>query len=502
MSRPTSTAPSRPKPACAALILFLDFDGTLSTHDTLAALAAVPSAYKLRSPRSFQGAEKASGPVAGAATPTQGSGQGLGAEYSNSNGGVAGEGSGDDRVVRGKEDGDAGRNRDEDGDAERDGRQNGGREWDLEAKCKTDVCVRNKENPDFTALTEQYLSALRKHKENYIPRERERTTVEEELAWLESLRPVEEESIRRVEASGLFADLTREIIRKGAWDAIKSPPPSTPSQTPEIPRVEVRKDAKRCVEQVLSHGRMRSGLGGEDGGGEVHIESVNWSRTWIEALLSAAWTEGGTYTSAHEALPKSVRIAEIEIAVNELDWGEGGVSNGRLDRWWEEKCHEKGNAGTRGGIWTAGDKARVVRNVLVKMGERAKSVYVGDSVTDLSALLEVDVGICLRDGKDRGGGEVGGVGGAEREMSAGQKELKGTLERCGVSCEWIGKWRERRMKRGGRRRLWWAKGFKEIWESGVLSEEWDAGVDREVAGKMIGEGNAPVEKLWEAGDSR
>ena len=111
----------------------------------------------------------------------------------------------------------------------------------------------------------------------------------------------------------------------------------------------------------------------------------------------------------------------------------------------------------RGGrIWAVGDKGRVVGEVLG--GEGGRSVFVGDGVTDLEALLVVDVGVYLR-GEGRG---------------RGQRELRECLERVGVECGWSGEYGEQESEGRGKR-LWWTRGFEELCDSplclGLLGED-------------------------------
>ena len=100
-------------------------------------------------------------------------------------------------------------------------------------------------------------------------------------------------------------------------------------------------------------------------------------------------------------------------------------------------------------IWAVGDKGRVVGEVLG--GEGGRSVFVGDSVTDLEALLAVDVGVFLR-GEGRG---------------RGQRELRECLER-------IGEYGVEESEGRGKR-LWWTRGFEELCDSplclGLLGED-------------------------------
>lgn len=137
--------------------------------------------------------------------------------------------------------------------------------------------------------------------------------------------------------------------------------------------------------------------------------------------------------------------ADIEIRANEILGGESG----KLDRCLGER-----------GIWTAGDKLVVMQQLVEKsteMGVKPKTVYIGDSPTDLACLLEADVGICIRD----------------QLLSSEQKGLKETLERVGVASEHVSEYgmRDGGLEEGEGMRLWWAADFDEVCESGILGAE-------------------------------
>ena len=203
---------------------------------------------------------------------------------------------------------------------------------------------------------------------------------------------------------------------------------------------------ERCVAGVLKGGKGR---------GRVGVVSVGWSREWIAGVMRGARRE--------ERLSEA-EVGQVEIVANEivgLD-EEGGSGEGRVERRWGEEEEEGG------GIWTAGDKGRVGREVFgVGVGGRGDgdrlSVYVGDSVTDLEVLLAVDVGVCMR-GEE--GEEVG-------------RELMGVLEWVGVECRWIGEWglnggvgRVEGEGEGERKKgLWWARDFEEVWRCGLFGCE-------------------------------
>eukprot|EP00850_Spirogloea_muscicola_P020677 SM000223S07305 [mRNA] locus=s223:59029:71140:- [translate_table: standard] len=119
-----------------------------------------------------------------------------------------------------------------------------------------------------------------------------------------------------------------------------------------------------------------------DMGVEVHIVSVCWSRSFIAGALSGALSEGTTvFPSIH---------------ANELVFTSDGQSTGSLDWYLQSPL----------------DKERLMMNTLTCKASKAEeqimqpevaghvrpwSVFVGDSTTDLLALLHADVGIVLGD---------------------------------------------------------------------------------------------------------
>lgn len=175
-----------------------------------------------------------------------------------------------------------------------------------------------------------------------------RRTLEEERRFLEGLRGVERASVERVEAAGVFRGLDRGVL--------------------------VRDAAK--AGGVMKEGWREAVTGVVARGGSAVVVSVGWSRAWIRECL----------VGVEDETRVRVRVVANEFVVG----GEDGRMSGWLDRWF---------GGEDGGIWTAGDKVRVVRGFTgggpraEEEEEEALVVYVGDSVTDLLCLLEADVGV-------------------------------------------------------------------------------------------------------------
>ena len=217
---------------------------------------------------------------------------------------------------------------------------------------------------------------------------------------------------------GSLQDVERASIERceqaGAWRGV----------TPDV----VDSAAEKAVAQgdvVLRLGATRLITETLAGGGKVIVVSVAWSRRFIRTCLRAIIGEDAD---------------KVEVKANEIG------NDGKLDRYFEREGS---------GIWTCADKVKIVREISDNAKE-GSVVYVGDSVTDLECLTLVDVGICIRGQKE----------GSE------QKELRETLKRVGIGCQWVlGAQGSQDGRAGGKgMSLWWARDFDEIWRSGLMGE--------------------------------
>ncbi|KAL9066038.1 MAG: hypothetical protein Q9161_007828 [Pseudevernia consocians] len=276
-------------------------------------------------------------------------------------------------------------------------------------------------HPALPSLSQAYARHLSAHDRTYRPARPDRTTIPQELAYLDDLRPVERASVERIEAAGLFRGVRTRDVDVAAARVVGDG------------QVRLRAgfaDLLKCVR------RRRRGGGGGGGGGKVAIVSVAWSRRFIYGVLSA-------WASRCEGGDGGVRVGDVDVRANEI----AGDGSGGLDRVF----------GAEGGVWTAGDKERVMSGVIeAAVGGNSsvpRTIYIGDSPTDLACLIKAEVGICIRDGA----------------MTGEQRELQGTLERVGVECLHVGRFEDEQMEDGGKR-LWWARDFEEVCQSGVMGE--------------------------------
>ncbi|KAL8924826.1 MAG: hypothetical protein Q9172_002490 [Xanthocarpia lactea] len=238
-----------------------------------------------------------------------------------------------------------------------------------------------------------------------------RTTLSQELDWLEQQRTTEYRSIARIEATKVFRGITNEIVRAAAGEAV------TDGKT------EMRRGWEKLVGKVM------------EGEGKVGIVSVGWSAEFIRACLSASMNHMRA-EGPDGNIDMGLNVEFIDVRANTILGGEEGkMDDSSL-------------------ILTADDKLRVMTD-LVGMGHNDKPrslvVYVGDSTTDLECLLHAEVGICLSGEADT--------------MTGEQKELKETLDRLGIGCRWIGEMNAVDVKLRSTDRFWWAEDFDEICHS-------------------------------------
>lgn len=178
----------------------------------------------------------------------------------------------------------------------------------------------------------------------------------------------------------------------------------------------------------------------------------------------------------------AVKIEDIDVRAN----GIVGGDEGRLSRYFEE-----GGRTGNGGIWTAGDKRKVMDEMVKASTNREDivRVYVGDSMTDLGCLLAADVGICVRDVP-------------EDHMSNEQRQLKQTLERLEIHCSTMDLMRlaePRNMIRRGSSivdsRLLWTGDLGEICQSSLVDVTGLAKKSIRISGRSSRHSHAPKDSV-------
>ena len=295
------------------------------------------------------------------------------------------------------------------------------------------------QHPELHDLAKAYAEDLRVHNASYLPAESSRTTLEQEIAYLNSLSTVEETSIRRIENAGIFNDVEAEDVKHVAAQAVNRGD------------VKLRNDWQRCLQSVKRNE-------GDEINGQVCIISVAWSGLFIRACLEAAMEHDSIDTPSvndlqqrlHNTHP-SIKTKDISIYANDIHLSDAGKLTGpRQD--------------LNRPLLTAGDKSEIMRTFILGFRETSpavetRTVYIGDSPTDLTCLIDADVGICIRD----------------VETSGEQKELAVTLQRLGAVVKWVGEFpRDNPMsgvdEEGSSevQTLWWARDFFEIMQSEIL----------------------------------
>lgn len=213
----------------------------------------------------------------------------------------------------------------------------------IAASAKPDSPV----HEEWKRVSEAYMTDYIKALERLAPGGRLPTTVQEERSLLQSLKSVEQASLDRVSASGIFAGLTQKLLEEGARNLIDSK------------RVEIRNGFTNFLqsEQTRKHTTL-------------NLLSVNWSRHFISSCLEAA----------------SAPIDKSSVYANELDGIESNhVSQGKIS----PEC------GSDMTITSSSDKLEYLRRL--REHDKRPIIYMGDTWTDIECLLEADLGICIRD---------------------------------------------------------------------------------------------------------
>ena len=288
-------------------------------------------------------------------------------------------------------------------------------------------------NALWEKIVRDYVADHAAHLDSYSPRPDERTTLEQELAFLESLGEVERKSVERVSGAGFFRRLLESGVggvgsgggkegldgrltgagvggvggEKEAEEGIRerkgegeSPLQWLGREAVKTKKVEVRKGFGEFMKDIK---------GREEQGWEVAVVSVNWSGGFIRGVVGEGCGEV---------------ITKEKVVANAIGSPEGRV----------EGPVELGGAV----LVTAGDKLRGMKS-LKKDKERV--VYFGDSTTDLACLVEADLGIVIADD--------------------GESKVLKTLRRVGLEVPHVGD-----CDSGSK--LVWARDFGEVIQSKVM----------------------------------
>ncbi|KAK0613035.1 hypothetical protein B0T17DRAFT_511391 [Bombardia bombarda] len=267
------------------------------------------------------------------------------------------------------------------------------------------AATRNGGASGWDDIVTAYLADHARHVAAYRPAKELRTTLEQELNFLESLRPIEEISAERVRASGLF---------RGVWGVYGD---GEGEGEWELGLLSVNW-SQAFVEGVLGG---NGGGDGENNGGRFTVKRVNRIR-WPEGVVEGPAELGGVVMATAQDKLDALRALLVTAAVKG-DQGEGtrgvGVQRdgGQTQPQQQQQQQQQG-----------------------KEQER-RVVYIGDSTTDLPCLMEASTGIIMADNNN--------------------STLLKTLDRLGFDVPHVAKWK-------APARLAWASDFDEILRSKIL----------------------------------
>ncbi|KAI4851124.1 hypothetical protein E4T44_02330 [Aureobasidium sp. EXF-8845] len=279
----------------------------------------------------------------------------------------------------------------------------------------------DKSLPPWSHFVNGWMTDYTEHASRYEPTTSARTTLDQERQWLASLASIENKSVHRVESSGIFKHVKPSHVDHTAASSIKSGD------------LQLRSHWDSLIYTLLPSSSNK-----------ISILSVNWSARFIrQSLLSASLNL--TFPE-NEILSSYVQTMEIDAnEISNLEHADG--SDGKLSKV------------SSTGIRTSADKLlRLPTRCQQKLDEPVSTkcpaeqadkivIYIGDSATDLEALLAADVGICIRDDP----------------MGSSQQELSDTLQRIGVDIRCIDEGIDVKQKTG--HIVYWTHGFDQVREA-------------------------------------
>lgn len=289
-------------------------------------------------------------------------------------------------------------------------------------------------------LVDDYFKDYKAHKESYPHKPESRRTVKQELDWLASLQPIEGASVQRFVDHRVFQGLTLETIDGHARDDVASS------------KVELSAGWKKLLLSSSASGDAQL---------EVSIVTVNWCAQFIRSVLLQSLKNDIEDASNDE----SNQLAGITIYGNAF--GKEAQTKGDGNQRSSTSAVMDGSIVPTHltGIHVAQDKVDIIR--AIRIADAAKdpdskwlSIYVGDSSTDLAALIsgQIDVGIYMRPVTDD-----------QSTSLPPETDLSRTLERIGIRKErsvadFGMDWRVLRDEDGFAREVLWARDLGEIEE--------------------------------------
>jgi len=206
-------------------------------------------------------------------------------------------------------------------------------------------------------VVQAYVSDYKSHVSSYAPPASDRLCVEDEIAFLRSQKHVETKSLGRINECALFRGISRDAFHEAGRQLVRDG------------TVKIRPGFQHLVRAAL------------DKGWKVNIVSVNWSAAFIKGACGFADGEVNVY--ANEVREDDGIVLGPDVLGLDDD---GALIAG------EEK--EVGR-----NLTNSCDKRDVVRRVLRNdaVAHDAPFFFFGDSTTDMECLLEATRGVVIAD---------------------------------------------------------------------------------------------------------
>ncbi|KAL5413132.1 hypothetical protein PMIN03_003910 [Paraphaeosphaeria minitans] len=160
-------------------------------------------------------------------------------------------------------------------------------------------CNRDAKLTPWDDIVQAYISDYKQHTESYSPAAEERDAEDgaarRESNWLASLKPVETRSIERVQTADIFRGVIKQDVESAARLAVQKH------------KLQLRPGWRKLLMHHQNSATAPS----------VSIISVNWSATFIQACVEAAFQFSASGM-------ESMMVAPIPVYANELPLVEGG----------------------------------------------------------------------------------------------------------------------------------------------------------------------------------
>jgi thiamine phosphate phosphatase / amino-HMP aminohydrolase len=337
--------------------LFLDFDGTITTEDTVTHLANFALRFQAEQRQAY--GEDNDSQCIGVSSS---SGAGTGNDYDDSATPDNVATSSLSQTVR------KGNKDEADDDANNanananDGDRDGDGDGDLSA-C-------------WDAVVAAYVADYKAHVSAYAPEAAKRRHVSDEVAFLRSQKHVETRSLRRINGCALFRGIGRDAFREAGRALVRDG------------TVRLRPGFHGLVKAALARGRR------------VNVVSVNWSAAFIEG--ACGFDEGDGF----RVISNDVRKKDGAVVGPGALTGEGLLAHRDQDQDQNQENETGDGDGdptplreqTSRNLTNSVDKRDAVQEVRRRQAtEDTPFWYFGDSTTDMECLLEATRGVVLAD---------------------------------------------------------------------------------------------------------